>query len=74
MFKKDFLIRLLAQETAIIEENPEFITENQDNAKLEIRVKKKEDLKKNQISKILNCMLYTVAQNKPGTIKVAIIS
>ena len=74
MFKKDFLIRLLAQKTAIIEEDPELITENHDQGKVEIRVKKTIDLKEHQKSKIFNCMLYTVAQNKPGTIKVAIIS
>ena len=58
MFKKDFLIRLLAQDTAITEKDPyEFTTENQNKLKLEIRVKKTGDKLEHQKSKIFNCNL-----------------
>ena len=46
MFKKDFLIRLLAQDASIDSQDPELIKENQDRPKLVLRVKKSEHLKR----------------------------
>ena len=45
MFKKDFLIRLLAQDASIDSQDPELIKENQDRPKLVLRVKKSEHQK-----------------------------